>query len=193
MAKDQHQIDNKSKRCPWAATDEVFHAYHDTEWGVVEYDSRRMFEFLVLELMQAGLSWRTILLKRESMRAAFAQFVPEKIARFREAKIEKLLQNPGIIRNRLKVNALVNNAKCYLQLEKEGSDFSAFIWQFSAGAPMDNAWCTQEQMPSKTELSDLMSKQLKAYGFKFIGSTICYSFMQAIGMVNDHVKGCDWR
>jgi DNA-3-methyladenine glycosylase I len=179
-------------RCPWAESDSVFHEYHDTEWGVPEYASRKMFEFLCLELMQAGLSWRTILLKRESMQKAFAQFEPKKIARFSEAKVEKLLLNPGIIRNRLKVNAIVNNAKHYLQLEKQGSNFSDFIWKLTDGKLIVNRWKKQEQAPSSTGLSDEMSKMLKAYGFRFIGTTICYSFMQAIGMMDDHVLSC-WR
>lgn len=180
-------------RCPWAASDEIFHVYHDTEWGVPEYDSQIMFEFLVLELMQAGLSWRTILLKRESMRKAFANFEPKKIARFTSAKIDKLLQYPGIIRNKLKVNAVINNAKCYLQLEKEGTNFSDFIWQLTAFKPINNQWKKQADMPASTSLSDQMSQYLKQYGFRFIGTTICYSFMQAIGMVNDHVAECSFR
>lgn len=179
------------KRCPWAASDEIFYDYHDKEWGVPEYDSQIMFEFLVLELMQAGLSWRTVLLKRESMRKAFADFIPDKIVRFKQNQIEKILQDPGVIRNKLKVNAVITNAKCYLQLEKEGNSFSDFIWQLTDFQPIKNQWTHQAQMPASTELSDKLSKQLKQYGFKFIGSTICYSFMQAIGMVNDHVQGCD--
>ncbi len=177
-------------RCPWANDDEIFHDYHDSEWGVPEFDNQRMFEFLVLELMQTGLSWRTILLKRESMREAFANFEPQKIARFRPEKIEKLLADPGIIRNRLKVNAVINNAKCYLQLEKEGTNFSDFIWQLTDFKPIVNRWKQQSEMPASTPLSDALSKQLKRYGFKFIGTTICYSFMQAIGMIDDHVHGC---
>lgn len=179
------------QRCPWAASDEVFHHYHDTEWCVPEYDSQIMFEFLILELMQAGLSWRTILLKRDTMRKAFSRFEPKKIARYNQAKIDQLLQDPEIIRNKLKVNAVVNNAQCYLQLEKEGTSFSDFIWQLTDFKPIVNGWTKQSQMPASTELSDKMSKQLKQYGFRFIGTTICYSFMQAIGMMNDHVKSCD--
>lgn len=181
------------QRCPWAASDEIFHHYHDTEWGVPEFDSHVMFEFLVLELMQAGLSWRTILLKRESMRNAFSGFEPKKIARYNQVKIDALLQDPGIIRNKLKVNAVVNNAKCYLQLAKEGSNFSDFIWQLTDFKPIINGWKNQSQMPASTELSDAMSKQLKNYGFRFIGTTICYSFMQAIGMIDDHVAECEYR
>lgn len=180
-------------RCPWAASDAIFHHYHDTEWGKPEYDSKIMFEFLILELMQAGLSWRTILLKRAGMQVAFANFEPTKIARFSDKKKAALLQNTAIIRNRLKVEATINNAKHYLKLEKEGTNFSDFIWQLTDGKPIINQWSAQAQMPSKTELSDTMSKHLKKYGFRFIGSTICYSFMQAIGMVNDHVIDCDFK
>lgn len=180
------------QRCPWAASDEIFHHYHDTEWGVPEFDSQIMFEFLTLELMQAGLSWRTILLKRETMRTAFSNFEPKKIARYQQAKVDTLLQDPGIIRNKLKVASIINNAKCYLKLEKEGTNFSDFIWQLTDFKTITNNWDDQSKMPASTELSDAMSKQLKKYGFRFIGTTICYSFMQAIGMVNDHVAGCDY-
>ena len=181
------------KRCTWAENDDVFFHYHDHEWGVPKYGTQIMFEFLVLEMMQAGLSWKTILQKRASMNKAFDHFEIKKIARYSEKKMAKLLNDPGIIRNRLKVHAVINNAQYCLQLEKEGTDFSQFIWQLTEGKPIVNQWKHQEECPSSTALSDKMSEMLKAYGFKFIGTMICYSFMQAIGMVDDHLIDCQHR
>ena len=181
------------KRCDWAESDELFFHYHDHEWGVPKYDTKVMFEYLVLEMMQAGLSWKIILQKRASIAKAFDQFDYKKITGYSVKKVDQLLADPGIIRNRLKVNAVINNAQCCLQLEQEGTDFSQFIWQLTAGKPIINHWQEQQQCPASTELSYQMSKMLKAYGFKFIGTTICYSFMQAIGMVNDHLLTCAQR
>ncbi len=179
-----------NKRCPWAEGDEIFFHYHDHEWGVPTYDPQVMFEYLVLEMMQAGLSWKIILQKRVALNKAFSHFDINKVARYSEKKVEKLLADSTIIRNRLKINAVINNAQCCLQLEKEQTNFSEFIWQLTDGKPIINHWQHQQQCPTSTELSDKMSRRLKAYGFKFIGTTICYSFMQAIGMVNDHLLTC---
>ena len=177
-------------RCDWAATDETFFDYHDNEWGVAKYDNRTLFEFLVLEMMQAGLSWKTILLKREAFAKAFDNFNVSKIARYDEDKIAQLLADPGIVRHRLKIAAVINNAQRCLQLQQQGSDLSTFVWQLTDGQPIINRWQRQNQCPASTPLSDQMSKLLKDAGFKFIGTTICYSFMQAIGMVDDHIIGC---
>lgn len=178
------------KRCDWAATDETFFHYHDTEWGVAKYDNRTLFEFLVLEMMQAGLSWKTILLKRETLAKAFDHFDINKIARYDENEVIRLLANPGIIRNRLKVAALINNAQRCLELQQQGKTLSTVVWQLTDGEPIINRWQRQNQCPASTPLSDKMSKLLKDLGFKFIGTTICYSFMQAIGMVDDHLIDC---
>lgn len=177
-------------RCDWVTTDVLYLAYHDDEWGRPVYDSRQLFEFLCLEGMQAGLSWITILKKRENYRKAFAGFDPAKIARFTPAKVEKLLQNPGIIRNRLKVNAIIANARAYLKMQEEGVDFSEYLWSFVGGKPVKNAWSTLSDIPANTDVSDRMAKDLKKRGFKFVGTTICYAFMQAVGMVNDHTTDC---
>lgn len=178
------------ERCPWAGTDPNYVAYHDTEWGVPVHDDRRIFEFLILEGMQAGLSWLTVLNKRENFRAAFDDFDPEKVARYNARKVERLLQNPGIIRNRLKVNAAVTNAKAFLLTQQEFGSFDAYIWQFVGGQPKVNGWRSMKDIPAKTAESDAMSKDLLKRGFKFVGSTICYAHMQAAGMVNDHLVGC---
>lgn len=178
------------KRCPWCGNDPLYIEYHDKEWGKPIFDDRLLFEFLILEGMEAGLSWITILKKRENFREAFDQFNPEKIARFDIRKREKLLQNPGIIRNRLKVESAVMNAKTYLDiLDKEGS-FSDYVWKFVEGKPIKNRWKTMDQVPASTVISDQMSKTLKKRGFNFVGSRICYAFMQAVGMVNDHLADC---
>ncbi len=179
-----------TERCPWAGTDPIYVAYHDTEWGVPVHDDQKFFEFLILEGMQAGLSWFTILKKRENFRAAFDNFDPEKVARYNARKIERLLTNPGIIRNRLKVNAAVTNAKAFLKTQAEFSSFDAYIWSFVGGQPKVNAWRTLKDAPAKTAESDVMSKDLLKRGFKFVGSTICYAHMQAAGMVNDHLVSC---
>jgi len=180
-----------TKRCAWVSTDPLYIEYHDNEWGVPLRDNYRLFEFLLLEGAQAGLSWITVLKKRENYRAAFDNFNPYKIAAYKQDKIDALLQNPGIIRNRLKIASAISNAQAYIKLTEEGMDFSQYLWQFVGGEPILNRWKSIKQVPAKTELSDAMSKDLKRRGFKFVGSTICYAFMQAVGMVNDHTVDCD--
>jgi DNA-3-methyladenine glycosylase I len=177
------------KRCTWAS-DDLSVAYHDTEWGVPVHDDRVLFEFLILEGAQAGLSWITILKKRAAYRAAFDRFDPRKVARYDEARIALLLANDGIVRNRLKIRAAVQNAQSFLAVEKEFGTFDQYIWQFTGGRPLQNRWKEHRQMPAKTAQSDAMSKDLAKRGFKFVGSTICYAFMQATGMVNDHLISC---
>lgn len=174
------------KRCAWCKDDPLYAAYHDKEWGVPIYEDRLLFEFLVLEGMQAGLSWFTILKKRDAFRAAFSNFNARKIAQFDQDKINLLLNNAGIIRNKLKITAAVENAKAFLKIK----DFSAYIWHFANNHPIQNHWNNTRQVPAKTSISDAMSKDLKKRGFKFVGSTICYAFMQAVGMVNDHTVDC---
>ncbi len=164
--------------------------YHDEEWGVPVHDDRKLFEFLVLDAFQAGLSWSTILNKRENFRKAFANFEPEKIAGFTERKIERLLLDKGIVRNRLKVTATVANAKAFLKIQDECDSFDSFVWQFVGGSPKTNRWRSMGQIPASTKESAAMSKALRERGFKFVGSTICYAFMQAAGMVNDHKVSC---
>lgn len=178
-------------RCEWAGVvPNILFQYHDEEWGVPVHDDRVLFEFLILEGMQAGLSWITILKKRENMRKAFSDFIPQKIALYDSLYIEKLLQNEGIIRHRLKVNSLVINAKAFLEVQKEFGSFDAYIWSFVNHKPIQNRWVSMSDLPASTPLSDTISKNLKKRGFKFIGTTICYAFMQAVGMVNDHVVAC---
>lgn len=177
------------QRCNWCGNDPLYIEYHDKEWGTPLYDDQKLFEFLILEGMQAGLSWITILRKRENFRKAFANFNAEKIVRFSNKKIEQLMQNKDIIRNRLKINAVITNAKAYLSI-KEQEDFSDYIWQFTDGEPVLNTWKTLKQVPANTKESDAMSKALKKRGFKFVGTTICYAYMQAVGMVNDHMMIC---
>ena len=178
-------------RCAWCGTtDPLYIRYHDEEWGVPEYDDQRLFAKLILDGAQAGLSWITILRKRENYWDAFDQFDPEKIVRYDEAKIAELLQNPGIIRNRLKVQSVVKNARGYLEImEKEGS-FSIFLWGFVDGRPIQNNWRSMADVPTETKESQAMSKALKKRGFSFVGPTIIYAFMQAVGMVNDHITNC---
>jgi DNA-3-methyladenine glycosylase I len=176
-------------RCAWAST-ELSIRYHDEEWGVPVHDDRVLFEFLVLEGAQAGLSWETILNKRENYRAAFDNFDPQKVARYDRRKIAQLLKNPGIVRNRLKIASAVRNAKAFLQVQKEFGTFDRYIWQFVDGKPRVNSWKTNKRIPARTAESDAMSKALKKRGFSFVGSTICYAFMQAVGMVNDHGVDC---
>ena len=178
------------KRCAWAGTDSLYAAYHDTEWGVPVHDDQRLFEFLILEGAQAGLSWITILRKRDNYRAAFDDFDAEKIARYSAKKIERLLQDPGIVRNRLKVAATVTNAQAFLKVQEKFGSFDRYLWQFVDGAPLQNFWKTHQQVPATTPQSDALSKDLKKRGFKFVGSTICYAFMQACGMANDHTVDC---
>jgi DNA-3-methyladenine glycosylase I len=177
-------------RCPWSGTDPLYLEYHDREWGVPVHDDPKLFEFLVLEGMQAGLSWLTILRKRENFRRAFAGFDAEKIASFDARKVKQLLADPGIIRNKLKILATISNAKAYLAVRKELGSFDRYLWQFVGGQPKINRRRTMGQVPARTAESDAMSKDLKKRGFKFVGSTICYAHMQATGMVNDHVTSC---
>jgi DNA-3-methyladenine glycosylase I len=178
------------RRCPWAGSDPLMLAYHDTEWGVPVHDDRRLFEFLLLEGAQAGLSWQTILRKRENYRAAFAGFDPEKVAKFDAWRIEQLLQDPGIVRNRLKVRSTITNARACLAIQKEYGSLDAYLWQFVVGRPRVNRRRTLRDLPARTPESDAMSKDLKRRGFRFVGSTICYAFMQAAGLVNDHTTNC---
>lgn len=180
---------NSPTRCSWARTP-LSIAYHDAEWGVPVHDDQILFEFLTLEGAQAGLSWETILKKRESYRDAFAGFDPARVARFTPAKIERLLQNPGIVRNRLKVVSTVQNAKAFRVVQREFGSFDAYIWTFVGGEPRVNRRRALSEVPPRTPESDMMSRDLLRRGFKFVGSTICYAFMQAIGLVNDHTVDC---
>ncbi len=176
-------------RCPWAQS-ETNIAYHDNEWGVPQHDDRVLFEFLILEGAQAGLSWSTILLKRHNYRLAFDGFDPARVTRYGEAKIAKLMANAGIVRNRLKILAAVQNAKSFLAVQKEFGTFDRYIWEFIGGRPLQNAWRSTAQVPARTPEADRMSKDLLRRGFKFVGPTICYAFMQAVGLVNDHLVSC---
>lgn len=177
-------------RCPWAEASELYRRYHDVEWGVAVHDDRRLFEMLILEGAQAGLSWATILNKREGFRRAYAGFHPEAVARFDAAKVRELLADPGIVRNRLKVEASVRNARCFLELQKEAGSFDRYLWEFVGGRPLRNHFRTMAEVPARTELSDRISKDLKARGFSFVGSTIVYAYLQAVGVVDDHLVGC---
>ena len=181
---------DKKTRCAWVSDDPLYIHYHDHEWGVPIHDERLLFEFLILEGAQAGLSWLTVLKKRENYRASFDNFDAEKIARYKQPKINKLLENSGIIRNKLKIQATITNAKAFLQIKKEQKSFADYIWSFVNGEPIQNHLQKRKQVPSSSIISDTMSKDLKKRGFKFIGSTICYAFMQAVGMVNDHTTDC---
>jgi len=176
-------------RCSWARTP-LSVAYHDLEWGVPVHDDPVLFEFLILEGAQAGLSWETILNKREAYRQAFAGFDPARVARFTAKRVERLLKDPGIVRNRLKINSAVGNAKAFLAVQKECGSFDAYVWRFVGGTPRVNQWRTLKQVPPKTAESDVLSRDLLKRGFKFVGSTICYAFMQAVGLVNDHSVDC---
>ncbi len=178
------------KRCAWPQSDPLQIAYHDTEWGVPVHDDRKLFEFLILEGAQAGLSWSTILRKREAYRQAFANFEPAAVARFDERRTSALLQNEGIVRNRLKIASAIRNARAYLAVQKEFGSFDAYVWGLVEGKPMQNAWQASREVPVVTPHSDALSKDLKMRGFNFVGSTICYAFMQAVGLVNDHVAPC---
>jgi DNA-3-methyladenine glycosylase I len=185
---------NDCIRCAWAGSDPLYQAYHDNEWGVPVHDDRMLFEFLTLEGAQAGLSWITILKKRAAYRAAFAGFDPEAVARFDDAKAGELLANPGIVRNRLKVASAVSNARAFLQIQEEFGSFDAYQWRFVGGSPLQNAWKNMQEVPASTPVSDALSRDLKQRGFRFVGSTICYAHMQAVGMVNDHTMDCfRWR
>jgi DNA-3-methyladenine glycosylase I len=177
-------------RCHWASGSELTIRYHDEEWGVPAHDDRTLFEFLILEGAQAGLSWQTILNKRENYRAAFDQFDPGRVAAYDRRKMQRLLKDPGIVRNRLKISSAVGNAKAFLRVAEQFGSFDRYIWRFVDGAPRVNSRKSPRQVPAKTVESDAMSKDLKARGFNFAGSTICYAFMQAVGMVNDHLVRC---
>jgi len=176
-------------RCDWARTEPSI-LYHDIEWGVPQHEDRVLFEFLILEGAQAGLSWETILKKRVAYRRAFDRFDPARVARYDRRKIERLLADPGIVRNRLKIAAAVQNARAFLKVQEEAGSFDAFVWGFIDGRPRRNAWRRQTEVPASTPTSDALSKELRQRGFRFVGSTICYAFMQAVGMVNDHLVTC---
>jgi DNA-3-methyladenine glycosylase I len=176
-------------RCPWA-TSEAMIAYHDNEWGVPVHDDRKLFEFLILEGAQAGLSWSTILNRREGYRRAFAGFDPKRVAKFGAREVQRLLKDEGIIRNRLKIESTITNAKAFLDVQEEFGSFDKYVWQFVGGKPIVNRRNGMKELPAQTAESDAMSKDLKKRGFKFVGSTICYAFMQAVGMVDDHLVGC---
>ena len=178
------------ERCAWLGDDPLMMAYHDDEWGVPLHDDRRHFEFIVLDGFQAGLSWRTVLNKRENFRRAFDGFDPEKIVRYGETERARLLADAGIIRNRAKVNATIGNARAFLDLQQREGGFDGWVWQFTGGRTIQNAWAELTEIPAKTAEAEEMSKALKAEGFKFVGPTICYAYMQAAGMVNDHVTRC---
>jgi len=178
------------RRCEWCGDDPLYVAYHDDEWGVPVHEDRKLLEMLILEGAQAGLSWSTILKKRENYRKAFDNFDAEKIAKYDKAKVAKLLADPGIVRNRLKIAATIQNARAFLEVKKEFGSFDRYIWQFVEGKPKKNKWKSLKEIPPKTAESDAMSKDLKKRSFSFVGSTICYAFMQAVGMVNDHVVTC---
>lgn len=177
-------------RCPWSESSERMMHYHDTEWGIPVHEDSLLFEYIMLDTFQAGLSWSTVLNKRENFRKAFDDFNYKKIARYTEKKIQKLLTDEGIIRNKLKVYGTVNNAQRFLEVQKELGTFDEYIWQFTGKKVIKNKWKNQKQIPARSEHSDAMSKDLYERGFKFVGSTICYAFMQAAGMVNDHLVGC---
>ncbi len=178
------------KKCDWALHTPLEEQYHDTEWGVPVHDDRLLFEFLVLEGAQAGLSWSTILNKRENYRMAFDYFDVQKVANYDQNKIHELLTNPGIVRNKLKINAAITNARAFIAVQEQFGSFDHYIWQFVDGVPRVNHWLTMQDVPANTKESDAMSKDLKQRGFKFVGSTICYAHMQATGMVNDHLVEC---
>ncbi len=178
------------ERCPWPGVDETYIKYHDEEWGVPVHDDRKHFEFLVLEGAQAGLSWATILKRRENYRQAYDNFDPAKVAKYDDAKVAELLANAGIIRNRKKIESSIKNAKCFLEIQQEFGSFDKYIWAFVDFKPVINSWKTLSELPAMTELSDRISKDLKKRGFSFVGSTIIYAHIQAIGLVNDHLVSC---
>lgn len=182
--------DAVKKRCEWTTEDPIYLTYHDEGWGIPVHDDVRLFEMLTLEGTQAGLSWLIILRKRENYRRAFDGFRPEVVAKYDARKIAVLLNNPGIVRNRMKIESAVRNARSVLEIQRAHGSFDSFLWSFVGGAPIRNRWKSLKEVPSRTRESDLMSKELQKRGFKFVGSTICYAFMQAVGMVNDHVTSC---
>ena len=178
------------QRCSWANSSTLYLEYHDTEWGVPAHDDRKLFEFLILEGAQAGLSWSTILNKRQAYIQAFDNFEQAKVANYDDTKVQALLANTGIVRNRLKIQAAIQNARSFLEVQDQYGSFDAYIWQFVDGKPIQNSWKILQEIPATTKESDAMSKELKKLGFTFVGSTICYAFMQAVGMVNDHTVNC---
>jgi DNA-3-methyladenine glycosylase I len=183
--------EDMTTRCEWAnTTTSLYVEYHDNEWGVPVHDDRKLFEMLILEGAQAGLSWSTILNKRESYRRAFDNFDARKVAAYDEVKVAELLANAGIVRNRLKIGAAIKNAKAFLAIQQEFGSFDAYLWRFVGGTPKKNAWHSMSELPAHTAESDALSKDLQKRGFTFVGTTICYAFMQAVGMVNDHIVGC---
>jgi DNA-3-methyladenine glycosylase I len=180
----------RQTRCKWAESDPLYQAYHDEEWGIPVYDSRALWEQLMLEGFQAGLSWITILRKRDAFRKAFRDFDPKKVARFTEADVKRLLEDPGIVRSRAKIEATIAGARIYLEMEAAGEDFAIYIWKMAGGKPIRNKWKSMSDVPAKTELSEEISKALKKRGFKFVGPVIVYAWMQACGIVDDHIEGC---
>lgn len=191
MKNEEYMIDSSSLcRCSWAGSDPLYTRYHDEEWGVPVHDDRLLFEFLILEGAQAGLSWITILKKRPAYRRAFCDFDPRAVADFDETKIHELLVDEGIVRNRLKIRAAVTNARAFLAVQREFGSFDRYVWGFVAGRPLCNNWTSLQEVPASTEVSNALSRDLKKRGFAFVGSTICYAFMQAVGMVNDHTTDC---
>jgi DNA-3-methyladenine glycosylase I len=178
------------RRCSWCGEDPLYVAYHDEEWGVPVHDDRLLFEFLVLEGAQAGLSWLTILRKREAYREAFSRFDPRAVSRYDGRAVRRLLRNPGIVRNRLKIESAIANARAFLDVQDEFGSFDAYVWRFVEGRPKRNAWRSERQIPAVTPEAEALSRDLRARGFRFVGPTICYAHMQATGMVNDHVVGC---
>lgn len=185
----QQQSEPKN-RCEWVSQDPLYINYHDNEWGVPQYDNKKLFEKICLEGQQAGLSWITVLKKRDCYRQCFHNFDPKKVASMTSEDLDELVKNAGLIRHRGKLEAIVNNAKAYLAMQKNGEDFSTFIWSFVGGAPMINRYKTAYDAPTRNDISDAMAKALKKKGFKFVGSTICYAYMQSMGLINDHISGC---
>lgn len=177
-------------RCDWCGSDELYQHYHDTEWGVPCRDDKKLFEFVILEGAQAGLSWQTILRKRENYRRAFANFDVEKVARFNSRSVTRLMADPGIVRNRLKIESTISNARCFIEVQEVFGSFSNYMWNFVDGRPIVNGWKSMSQVPASTPLSDAISKDMKKRGFRFFGTTICYAHMQAMGLVNDHTVSC---
>jgi len=184
-----NEVDTK-RRCPWCLRSEQYLRYHDEEWGVPVHDDRRLFEFLILEGAQAGLSWSTILNKRDNYRRAFARFDPAKLTRFGARDVKRLMADPGIVRNRLKIESAIGNARAFLEVQREFGSFDAYLWGFVDGRPLQNRRQSMKQVPARTPVSDAISKDLKRRGFRFVGSTIVYAYMQAVGMVNDHLAAC---
>ena len=183
------KVDAK-RRCPWCLGSAQYMRYHDEEWGVPVHDDRRLFEFLILEGAQAGLSWSTILNKRDNYRRAFARFAPEKVARFGARDVRRLMADAGIVRNRLKIESAIGNARAFLEVRREFGSFDAYLWRFTGGRPLQNSPRSMKQVPARTPVSDAISKDLKLRGFRFVGSTIVYAYMQAVGIVNDHIANC---